>query len=146
MEQTQIQSEQDKSELYKFYLTVQPVVERIFIYHLIEGSLRYIGEMWCVDPDAISAKIFNGTVPMSLAKEKMYLRFLGNEMEISYNFNNLFSKPLNETSFKKMEEKEEYIQKNVIIVNAPKNIEFVLIEVPRDLQTILQLPKLIFLF
>src|ERR1700678_1425733 len=122
---------------YKFYLQVKSIVERIFIYQ----NQSYINEMQYATSNI--DKIFNGVIPTALKKQKLILKFVGMPNEISYNFNNVFSKPIDHKLLLTMDV-DNYIQKNIIIINTPKMIEQVIINVPAELQKLLKLPPLIF--
>lgn len=136
--------------LHKFYMTVKPLVDRIFIHQLMpNNTLKYINEMTCADPESAedfqNERIFNGSIPMIFEKEKLILRLVGLEGEATYKFNDLFSIPLTKECLEEMFKQKENIQKNSVIINTPKEIEFVVVEIPKKLQQILKLSSIIFM-
>jgi hypothetical protein len=135
---------------YKFNLTVKSCVDRIFIYQKLPNNIvRFINEMIIADPESYEQseipRIFNGTLPMTLKKHELILRLLGDEYVTTYNFNNLFSNTLTADIFNDFKNKEQPIQKNFVIINAPTDFEYIIVEVPIQLQKYLKLPKFIFL-
>lgn len=131
-----------KQENYKFHLEMKSCVDRIFI---LDGSRRFISEMICMDDDSDNPKIFNGTIPIALKKQKLFLIMVGMEGETSYKFNDLFSVPIDAENIQKIKESGSMIQENFIVINAPKTVDYALVEVPTQIGQILSLPKIIFL-
>lgn len=115
----------------KFYLKVQPYVDKILIFQNNE-YLRFYNEMIPVELENNEFKIFNGEVEPG----KYYFRILCFENKTTYIFNDLFSIPFPECISN---------ENNTIIVNTPDKITYVLIETPKEFQEKLNLNKYIFL-
>ncbi len=121
---------------YAFHLEVKDYVDRIQIF-AIDGktlSLSYINDMDEVRSDKPRTKIFNGTIPLQHVGQKMMLKLLGGEGRAYYKASDLFSKPIAPPLRS---------HRNFVIVNTVEQILHTVIEVPKRLQDVLHLPKLI---
>src|SRR5579883_2629495 len=88
------------ANMYKFHLIVKGDVDRILIYrYLNNNSIDYINDMKMLRYDEGEfefKKIFNGSLPFSLAGEKLQLKLCLYEGTADYVFNELFSEPASE--------------------------------------------------
>lgn len=126
---------------HKFYITVIPDIEYIYIFYLENKMLKYINEMEYVSSGIKTEKIFNGTIPPEHMNKKLYLKLIGIEGKTNYTFNNLFNIPINLEILNKLKLNNLSSLNNFIIINTPEDIKYVIIDVPKRLQELLHLPS-----
>lgn len=118
-----------KMDIYKFHLKVVDIIDKIFVYNTDHKLLNEMTLVYEKD----GSKIFNGEIPNTF--KKVLLKLIGLEGTTQYNFENLFSLPL----------EFETKQKNTIIINTPEEIKDVIIETTMQLSSILNIPNTFFM-
>lgn len=100
------------------------------------------------------SKIYNGTIDKILLNKELLFSFLYNVFSTEYTFNTLFSIPITKESLQILQkeynesnlpENTNKLIKNSIIVNTHKDFEKVVVEVPKKIQKILNLPNILIL-
>lgn len=114
----------------KFHLEVKNYVDRILIYLISNNKSIFHGEMiFSVEIPENKSKIFNGMIPNGY---NIIVKLLIGEYKTQYIFSDLFSLPVKFENYQ-----------NTIVVNTPKNIDTVIIEVPNKLNHLLKIQNII---